>query len=203
VLDSCGLGEERQKGAEPTVAAAQCLIRSDLRQSSSAECRTVPRSVAMPGLRRILPALAMLVLICNHCTALQPTQRWNNSERRILLLNVLSSWAKLGPASELRAELPNGPGRGTLKATGFTYAVPLLNRIGWTPDTTCGRRTLRELPPPGVLRDLLLSAGVRIVIAFTNMKAKLLKTRALIDKPTVKKRISKLMRWRPAAECTY
>src|SRR5262249_23928195 len=62
-----------------------------------------------------------------------------------------SVWLKPGPCSEPRSRLPKVPGFGVANAAGFRNSTPPLWRNGSTPGTRSGRRTLRELPPPGVL----------------------------------------------------
>ena len=63
---------------------------------------------------------------------------------------IRSCWTNLGPCIWLRTRLPKVPGLGIAKAAGLRIVRSLLIN-GLAPGIRSGRRTLRELPPPGVL----------------------------------------------------
>ena len=74
------------------------------------------------------------------------------------LARIRSCCMNLGPWIWLRTRLPNVPGFGIAKAAGLRIVRSLL-RNGSTPGTRSGRRTLRELPPPGVLMTAVRPAA--------------------------------------------
>src|SRR5438876_8500265 len=72
------------------------------------------------------------------------------SVSRNRLLKIISNWRKFGPRRAFLGRLPNVPGAGVANAAGFNIDRSLF-KYGFTPATMSGRRTFRELPPPGVL----------------------------------------------------
>src|SRR3981081_1818127 len=84
--------------------------------------------------------------------------RFIDSENRKRLLKTRSNCLKFGPRSALRGRLPNVPGAGVANAAGFKIFRSLF-KYGLTPEIKSGRRTFRELPPPGVLTTPMKPGG--------------------------------------------